>query len=269
MKYVLVNLECEASSALESLLDDQVLKEFAYSSKYKTPKLAYNNILLPVKNVDKTDQAFLLNEQKVKQHIVYHQGIDYSEDIIYSLFLVFSLILEKSKSLSLDIGQELSDEQIGISYTDGSFSKNQTSAAYACCKLLNESPDGLLDDFTGKKFIFDAFSGTIKEGTNNIGELTAIKIAIENFNNKTFQLIISDSIYGIKSYREYIHVWKNNGYKTYGKKEIKNKDLIIETYEELKEVQKNKIVLLKWTKGHDQNSFNEKCDELAKKELGI
>ena len=129
--------------------------------------------------------------------------------------------------------------------------------------------DGLLDDFTGKKFIFDAFSGTIKEGTNNIGELTAIKIAIENFNNKTFQLIISDSIYGIKSYREYIHVWKNNGYKTYSKKEIKNKDLIIETYEELKEVQKNKIVLLKWTKGHDQNSFNEKCDELAKKELGI
>ena len=108
-------------------------------------------------------------------------------------------------------GVELSDEQIGISYTDGSFSKNQTSAAYACCKLLNESPDGLLDDFTGKKFIFDAFSGTIKEGTNNIGELTAIKIAIENFNDKTFQLIISDSIYGIKSYREYIHVWKNNG----------------------------------------------------------
>ena len=86
MKYVLVNLECEASSALESLLDDQVLKELAYSLKYKTPKLAYNNILLPVKNVDKTDQAFLLNEQKVKQHIVYHQGVDYSEAIIYSLF---------------------------------------------------------------------------------------------------------------------------------------------------------------------------------------
>ena len=36
-----------------------------------------------------------------------------------------------------------------------------------------------------------------------------------------------------------------------------------------KEKQKNEhIVLLKWTKGHANNSFNEKCDEMAKKELG-
>ena len=62
---------------------------------------------------------------------------------------------------------------------------------------MEESATGLYDDFTGRNFKFDAFAGKIENGTNNIGELTAIKVAIENFGNKKYQMIISDSIYGL------------------------------------------------------------------------
>lgn len=269
-KYILINISCESSSLLESLLDDKVLKEFAYGAKYKEPRLEYDNILIPIIPEDKTNQEFNLNYPKLAQSIVQEVGVSHTIDIYYSIFISLKDILERAKTLSIQILDYIDENDIDILYTDGSFSKNTETAAYACCQLLEEDNiNGLLDDFSGKKFKFNAFSGKIENGTNNIGELTAIKVAATNFASKKYQLIISDSIYGIKSYREYIHTWKNNGYKAYNKKPIKNKELIIETYEILKEKQNEKIVLLKWTKGHANNSFNEKCDEMAKKELGI
>ena len=268
-QYLLVNATFESSSILEDLLDNVCLKEIALGAKYKEPKLEYDNVLIPLILCDNTNQEFVLGYPKIVQHITQQSGITYSEDVYYSLFVVFKEVLEKSKAMSITITECIDEEQIDIFYTDGSFSKNTEAAAYACCKLLNEDVNGLIDDFTGRKFKFDAFSGKIENGTNNIGELTAIKVATQNFGDKKYQLVISDSIYGIKSYREYIHTWKKNGYKAYNKKPIKNKELITETYELLREKQNEKIVLLKWTKGHANNSFNEKCDEMAKKELGI
>ena len=268
-QYLLVNAVFEKSSLLESLLDDTILKEYAYGSKYKDPNLEYDYILIPLILCDETDQEFALNYYKLAQRITQQVGISYSEDVYYSLFKVFKDALDKSKSMSLTILDCIDEDKIGISYTDGSFSKNNETAAYACCTLLTEDANGLLDDFTGRNFKFEAYSGKIENGTNNIGELTAIKEATKHFGDKKYQMIISDSIYGIKTYREYIHVWKNNGYKAYNKKPIKNKELIVETQDMLNEARNEKIILLKWTKGHANNSFNEKCDEMAKKELGI
>lgn len=268
-QFILVDATFDSSSLIETLIDDKILKEYAYGMKYKSPRLEYGNILIPLILMDESDHEFSMNYYKLAQKVVQKQGITYSEDVYYSLYKTFSEIINKDVNCSLNVIDLVDEDNIGIFYTDGSFSKNTEEAAYACCQLLDESNDGLADDFTGRKFEFNAYSGKIEKGTNNIGELTAIKVAIENFHGKKYQMIISDSIYGIKSYREYIHTWKNNGYKAYNKKPIKNKELICETYAKLQEKQNDHIVLLKWTKGHANNSFNEKCDEMAKKELGI
>lgn len=270
MNCILINIRTEKSSILETLIDDKLLKEYAYGAKYKNVNLEYDNILVPIEPADMANQEFIQSYDILKQHIVLQLGDNYSDDIFYSIFKVIRMdLLQKAKSLSINILEEFNYDDINIFYTDGSFKKDTETASYACCQLLNESQTGLNDEFTGKTFEYHAYSGKIEKGTNNIGELTGIKVAVENFGDKKYQLIISDSIYGIKSYREYIHVWKNNNYRAYNKKEIKNKDLIIETYDKIKEQQASHIVLLKWTKGHANNSFNEKCDELAKKEVGI
>lgn len=266
MEYILLNITFKSNSLTEDVMDNQILKEFAYGAKFKEPTLEYDNVLIPIIDYQKTPENSF-NLDKIKQYIFQSNNINYSDIICYSIYTVFEKILDKLPSIN--ILKIISENDIGIFYTDGSFSKSQTDAAYACCKLLNESQNGLYDDFTCRKFNYDAFSGRISDGTNNIGELTGIKVAIENFSEKPYQLIISDSIYGIKTYREYIYTWKKNGYKAYNKKPIKNKELICETYDELVAEQNKKIVLFKWTKGHANNSFNEKCDELAKKELDL
>lgn len=267
MQYILLNITLKSSSILEDLMDNKILKEIAYGAKYKEPTLEYDNILLPIlENPDFSETDYILNKDYIKQFI---SNFNNSETILYSIYKQLGQVIKSENSSMVVLGSVLDDTDIDIFYTDGSFSKNQDDAAYACCQLLEEAPNGLIDDFTGKKFLYNAYSGKISEGTNNIGELTGIKVAIENFGSKKYQLIISDSIYGIKSYREYVHTWKKNGWLAYNKKPIKNKELIIETYGEMKEKQNEKIVLLKWTKGHNKNSFNEKCDELAKKELNL
>ena len=276
MDYLLINASFETNSMIESLLDDNILKEYAFSAKYKKP-LSYDNILVPCIAVDESDEDFIFSQLELEKHINMTSPVAIDRNLLYSIYKVFRNALGKSKSMLISITGFISDSDLSVLYTDGSFNKASGSASYACCKLLNEYtnptiPTGVnvsLDDFTGKMFTYDSFSGKLEEGTNNTGELTAIKTAIENFSDKPYQLIISDSIYGIKSYREYIHVWKNNGYKTYNNKAIKNKELITGTYDELMEAQKSKIILFKWTKGHVGTSFNEICDRLAKEKLGI
>lgn len=268
MQYLLINLSTPVSSVIETLVDDTILKDIPFGRKFKTPSLSYENILIPFLIADQKDSDFILNYDNITSHVIQTNYFSYGDDVYYSLFKVFKELINKAKTFSFQVLDQISEEDIDLTYTDGSHSKNENKASYACCKLLTEDANGVLDDFTGKKWTYKPFSGVINDGTNNIGELTAIKVAIENLQSKKYQVIISDSIYSIKTYREYIHVWKNNGYKAYNKKDIKNKELIIDTYEKIKNAG-DKIILFKWTKGHNNNSFNEICDELAKNELGI
>ena len=251
-------------------MDNAALKCFAFGAKYKTPALDYDNVFTPI-YTGSEDDRYLASREYVKSKIKYPSNFELDESTIYTIYTIFAPVINTAKSISFSINGITDTDKFGIMYTDGSYSKNVGDAGYACCKLTDiDYNNGNLDPFSNRKYLCETFSGRIKEGTNNIGELTAIKVALENLSEKSFQVIISDSIYGIKTYREYIHVWKNNGYKAYNKKPIKNKDLITETYDKLKEAQKNKkIVVFAWTKGHANNTFNEICDELAKKEIGL
>jgi ribonuclease HI len=191
----------------------------------------------------------------------------FSDEVANSLIFFFMQSPYLKKNIS-DISFIISpltiieEDKLAISYSDGSFKKTTNQASYGCVRLLNESDSGLVDDFTGKKFEYQELSGVIENGTNNIGELTGIKVVIENFSDSKFQLIISDSQYSIKCFREWFYTWRKNNWKTYAKKDILNKDLIIGISELLEN--SKKCVFFKWVKGHNSNSFNEVCDKLAK-----
>jgi len=265
MRYILLDFSSEMSSVLEDLLDNDILKEAAFTAKYKTPSLSYNNILVPLNSDVEVPETTLF---LTKQHVTQWQNVSYDDSIYKSIYAMFKkLITEHSDSnFTFTICNILDSSKFGIAYTDGSCTRENV-AGWAYCKLTDISPEGNYDPFSKERFLHEEFSGLITEGTNNIGELTAIKVAVEHFDEKPYQIIISDSIYGIKAFREYIHVWKNNGYKTFSKKPIKNDALIKETYKEMKEIN-NKLIFLKWTKGHADSAFNNICDTLAKSQSG-
>lgn len=260
MKLLLFDATFEGGSSNSDILDNKILKDIAFSRKLKSPVLTYNNIMIPIINENEKDEEYLLN----KAHLKDITSGKCDNDDIYSLFNLFKDYIQTLKGMKINIIRKMDDFNINISYTDGSSSLKEQTASYACCKLLKETQDptkGLVDDFTGKRFLYESYSGMTKVPTNNVGELTGIKTAIEHFGDSKYQLIISDSNYGIKTFREYIHVWKENGYKGSNKQDIKNKELILEIQKEIEDC--DKIIIYKWVKGHDGHDFNEECDKLA------
>jgi ribonuclease HI len=93
--------------------------------------------------------------------------------------------------------------------------------------------------------------------TNNRMELLAVISALEALKNKDIPLtVFTDSQYVVKSVEQ---KWLDNWVKTNFKGGKKNKDLWLRYYE----LAKNFKVRFKWVKGHADNPFNNRCDELA------
>tara|TARA_Y100000996_G_scaffold319275_1_gene255382 strand:- start:187 stop:630 length:444 start_codon:yes stop_codon:yes gene_type:complete len=102
-------------------------------------------------------------------------------------------------------------------------------------------------------------SGYSEETTNNIMELTAVIRALEALKSSCIIVVTTDSKYVKNGITDWIHNWKNNGWKTANKKPVKNKDLWIS----LDEVSKNHSIDWQWIKGHSGHPQNERADELA------
>ena len=105
-------------------------------------------------------------------------------------------------------------------YVDGACSANGTSNAKAGWAFV------LLDE--DENLIAEG-SGGVENGTNNIGELTAIIKAIEaaaEFEVEKLQ-ILSDSAYCINGITNWRYNWKRNGWwrDAAHKQELKNRDL--------------------------------------------
>ena len=95
--------------------------------------------------------------------------------------------------------------------------------------------------------------------TNNIMELTAVIEALKQIKKPYAINITTDSTYVKNGITDWIHNWKNNGWKTAAKKNVKNKELWIEL-DSL--IQSHKINWI-WVKGHSGHPDNERADELA------
>ena len=104
-------------------------------------------------------------------------------------------------------------------------------------------------------------SGGNKNTTNNIMELTAVIEALRLVKYPCKIQIYSDSAYVVNAFLQgWIYNWIKKGWKTADGNPVKNKEL----WEELYSFTKTHEIKFIKVKGHSDNEFNNRCDELAR-----
>lgn len=130
-----------------------------------------------------------------------------------------------------------------IMYTDGSSRGNPGKGGYGVVLMSGERKKEL--------------SAGYRLTTNNRMELMAVIAGLEAMKRPQLSITIySDSQYVVKAVKEgWLNKWVANGFA----KGKKNKDLWLR-FHELAKTQQIKFV---WVKGHADNLYNNRCDELA------
>lgn len=102
-------------------------------------------------------------------------------------------------------------------------------------------------------------SGGQEQATNNQMELMAVIKALERLKEKCQVEIFSDSTYVVDAFQKgWLEKWKRSSYQRRGR-DIPNKKLWIQ----LDELVAQHVVKFRWVKGHENNKFNNRCDEMA------
>ena len=107
------------------------------------------------------------------------------------------------------------------------------------------------------------FSGGELETTNNRMELTAAVEALTALKRTCRVQFYSESEYLRKGITEWISTWKRRGWKTAGKKPVKNQDL----WRALDAVIQKHQIQWHWVRGHAGHRENERVDKLARKAI--
>lgn len=132
-------------------------------------------------------------------------------------------------------------------YTDGACSGNPGKGGWAAILIYNG--------------VEKEISGASPDTTNNRMELLAIIEGLRALKEPCEVDLYSDSAYSLDAFNKgWIAEWQKNKWKTSGKQDVKNKDLWSAL---LIEVNKHKINWIK-VKGHADNEYNNRCDELAR-----
>ncbi len=128
-------------------------------------------------------------------------------------------------------------------YTDGASRGNPGRGGYGIVMIWGDK--------------IKEISAGYKHTTNNRMELLAVIKSLENLLKKNITVTIyTDSQYVVNSIEK---KWLNNWIKTDFKGGKKNKDLWLRYHELAKDFK----VKMQWVKGHADNQFNNRCDELA------
>lgn len=134
-----------------------------------------------------------------------------------------------------------------VIYTDGACSGNPGPGGWGSILMYKEN----------KKEI----SGGCKDTTNNIMELTAVVEALKLLKYKCRVKIYSDSAYVVNAFNQkWIYGWMKKGWVNASKEPVKNKEIWQELYDLTKE---HEVTFIK-VKGHSDNEYNNRCDELAR-----
>jgi len=102
-------------------------------------------------------------------------------------------------------------------------------------------------------------SGSAKNTTNNIMELTAAVVALKQLKEPCEVVLTSDSQYLVKGMTQWIEGWSKKGWVTATNQPVKNKDIWLE----LDKLNKIHKISWKWVRGHQGHAENERCDLLA------
>jgi ribonuclease HI len=97
------------------------------------------------------------------------------------------------------------------------------------------------------------------ETTNNRMELIAAIEALNALKRPCRVELYTDSSYVRDGITRWIHGWRRNGWRTAGRKPVKNADL----WEALDEAAARHQVDWHWVRGHSGHAENERVDELA------
>jgi ribonuclease HI len=136
----------------------------------------------------------------------------------------------------------MSEKQLLI-YTDGAARGNPGPGGYGVILLWGDKKKEL--------------SGGYRLTTNNRMELMAVITALKALKKINISLaIFTDSQYVLNSVEK---KWLDNWIRTDFKGGKKNKDLWMEYYH----LAKNFRIKFFWVKGHAENIYNNRCDELA------
>ncbi|MBI3937587.1 MAG: ribonuclease HI [Betaproteobacteria bacterium] len=95
--------------------------------------------------------------------------------------------------------------------------------------------------------------------TNNRMELTAVIRALETLRRRCRVRLHTDSQYVQRGISAWIHDWKKRGWRTAGKKPVKNEDL----WRRLDELAQKHEIKWIWVRGHAGHDGNERADALA------
>lgn len=137
-----------------------------------------------------------------------------------------------------------------VIYTDGACSGNPGPGGWGAILMYKDN----------KKEI----SGGKKDTTNNVMELTAVIEGLKLLKFSCKVKLYSDSAYVVNAFNQkWIDGWLKNGWKNASKEPVKNKELWQELYDL---IQKHEVQFIK-VKGHSDNEYNNRCDELARKAI--
>lgn len=137
-------------------------------------------------------------------------------------------------------------EEVTI-YTDGACSGNPGPGGWGTILMCKNASKEI--------------SGGSKNTTNNIMEITAVIEGLKLLKYPCKVTLYSDSAYVVNAFNQgWIYNWVKKNWKTVGNEPVKNKELWQKLYN-LTKVHEVKFIKVK---GHSDNEFNNKCDELAR-----
>jgi ribonuclease HI len=131
-------------------------------------------------------------------------------------------------------------------YTDGACSGNPGPGGWGAVLISGEHRKEL--------------SGGEGATTNNRMELTAAIEALNALKRPCAVELYTDSVYVRDGITKWIHGWRRNGWRTAGKKPVKNAEL----WQALEQALQRHKVDWHWVKGHAGHPENERADELAR-----
>ena len=135
-----------------------------------------------------------------------------------------------------------------IIYTDGACSGNPGPGGWGTILMYKDN----------KKEI----SGGLKNTTNNVMELTAVIEGLKLLKFPCNVHLYSDSAYVVNAFlQKWIYGWIKNGWKNASKEPVKNKELWIALDNEKSKFRNIEFIKVK---GHADNEYNNRCDELAR-----
>lgn len=136
-----------------------------------------------------------------------------------------------------------------IIYTDGACSGNPGPGGWGAILIYGKHRKEL--------------SGGEAETTNNRMELMAAISALAALKRPSKVELHTDSNYVKQGITEWIHGWKNNGWRTADKKPVKNAEL----WQALDDARKKHKISWHWVRGHAGHAENERADELAREAM--